>query len=261
MIPAELARALAAFAARPRVIVGLDFDGVLAPIVVDRDAARALPGSMEAVRALAGLPETSVLLVSGRALDSLAAVSGVGPDDPIGLIGSHGAETSLRHPSGGQSPTIGMTPEDEARLREVVDAVRAIARTDSTLDVELKPTGVVLHTRQAAPEVAARAEEQALSGPGAWPGVHAIRGKAVVELAVVETSKGLALQRLRSIDGTAAVLYAGDDVTDETAFAVLAADDVGVKVGPGDTRATYRVDGPEDVRELLQRLVAERSQR
>ena len=37
--------------------------------------------------------------------------------------------------------------------------------------------------------------------------------------------------------------------------------DVPVKVGPGETRAAYRLDGPEDVRELLQLLVAERSQR
>ena len=57
------------------------------------------------------------------------------------------------------------------------------------------------------------------------------------------------------------MLYVGDDVTDESAFAVLGPDDVTVKVGPGDTHAAYRLDGPEDVRELLQLLVAERSQR
>ncbi len=57
------------------------------------------------------------------------------------------------------------------------------------------------------------------------------------------------------------MLYVGDDVTDETAFAVLGPDDIGVKVGSGETHAAYRVDGPEDVRELLQLLVAERSQR
>jgi trehalose 6-phosphate phosphatase len=59
-------------------------------------------------------------------------------------------------------------------------------------------------------------------------------------------------------DGT---LYVGDDVTDESAFEVLGERDVSVKVGPGETHAAYRLDGPEDVRELLQLLVAERSQR
>jgi trehalose-phosphatase len=261
MVPEELGPALADFAARARVLVGLDFDGALAPIVADRDAARALPGTMAAVRSLAALPQTAVVLVSGRALDSLAAVSGVGADEPVALVGSHGAELSLRHPRGGLSPSIGMTSEEAGRLDKVIAALREIAATDSALDVELKPTGAVLHTRQATPDVAADAEERALAGPGSWAGVHAIRGKSVVELAVVETSKGVALQRLRADLGVDAVLYAGDDVTDETAFAVLEAGDIGVKVGPGATHAAYRVDAPEDVRELLQRLVADRSQR
>jgi trehalose 6-phosphate phosphatase len=154
-----------------------------------------------------------------------------------------------------------MSSAEAERLAAVVEALRAIAAADPALDVELKPTGAVLHTRRAAPDVARDAEERALAGPGSWAGVHAIRGKAVVELAVVETSKGVALQRLRAELEPDAVLYAGDDVTDETAFAVLAAGDVGVKVGPGDTRAAYRLAGPPDVRELLQRLVADRSQR
>jgi trehalose-phosphatase len=261
MVPDDLAHALAALAARPRILVGLDFDGVLAPIVVDRSAARALPGTLDSVRTLASLPETIVVLVSGRALDDLATVSGVGPDDAVSLVGSHGAETTLHPPSAGRPPVAEMTAEEAAQLREVVAAVRQIAAVDSALDVELKPTGAVLHTRRAAPQVAARAEEQALKGPGSWPGVHVIRGKSVVELAIRETSKGAALQRLRAELGADAVLYVGDDVTDETAFATLQPGDVAVKVGPGETLAAYRVVGPEDVRDLLQRIVAERSQR
>jgi trehalose 6-phosphate phosphatase len=58
------------------------------------------------------------------------------------------------------------------------------------------------------------------------------------------------------------VLYAGDDVTDEHAFAAVAsrenADDVTVKVGDGETAARYRVGGPEDVTDLLRELVAAR---
>jgi trehalose 6-phosphate phosphatase len=54
------------------------------------------------------------------------------------------------------------------------------------------------------------------------------------------------------------VLFAGDDVTDETAFARLRPGDVGVKVGPGDTAAQHRVDEPSDITTLLQQLVAAR---
>jgi len=261
MNPSELADAVRAFAARSRVLVGLDFDGVLAPIVEDRHAARALPGTSEAVRALAMLPDTTVVLVSGRSLDDLRRVSGLTADDGVCAVGSHGTETSLRHPDGGPLAAVGMTQADNERLRAVVSALRDIAAADSALEVETKPTGAVLHTRRAAGGVAERAEAAALAGPGSWPGVHAVKGKSVVELAVIETSKGAALQRFRDALGVDAVLYAGDDVTDETAFAVLGPEDLSVKVGPGPTRASYRVDGPEDVRALLQLLVAERSQR
>ena len=48
-----------------------------------------------------------------------------------------------------------------------------------------------------------------------------------------------------------AVLYLGDDVTDENAFAQLHGPDVGVKIGAGETLAAYRVDEPIDAVRVL----------
>ena len=139
--------------------------------------------------------------------------------------------------------------------------IAAGAGPESGIEVEIKPTGAVLHTRLATAETGERASAEAVAGPGSWPGVHATLGKSVVELAVVETSKGVALQALRDTADVAGVLYVGDDVTDESAFAVLGSDDVSVKVGPEETHAAYRLERPQDVLELLQLLVAVRSQR
>ena len=264
MIPVDLARAVGAVVARPRILVGLDFDGVLAPIVDDRDDARALPGTLDAVRALAALDGVEVALVSGRAMESLRLVTGVTEEDgTLTLVGSHGAEIALRQHGRGSQASDALTSDQAALLIRVIEALEDICRTDADhgLDVEVKPSGAVLHTRRAPDDVVRRAETAALAGPGSWPGVHAIRGKSVVELSVIETSKGIALQRLRSMLDADTIVYAGDDVTDETAFMALGPDDVTVKVGPGATHAAYRLDGPEDVRELLQLLVAERSQR
>jgi trehalose 6-phosphate phosphatase len=77
----------------------------------------------------------------------------------------------------------------------------------------------------------------------------------VLDLAVTEVNKGVAIDRLRD---DATLFFAGDDVTDETAFARLRPGDVGVKVGEGETAARYRVADPAELAALLQELLAAR---
>ena len=113
--------------------------------------------------------------------------------------------------------------------------------------------------RGAAPDVAARALAAVRTGPAVRAGVVATPGKDVLDLAVLHVTKGSALDVLRERVGADAVLFAGDDVTDETAFAVLRDGDVGVKVGEGDTAAMHRVAGPPEVSALLERLLALRA--
>jgi trehalose-6-phosphatase len=77
---------------------------------------------------------------------------------------------------------------------------------------------------------------------------------------VLHTSKGEALTRLRTVVGqeTGAdhvrVLYAGDDTTDEKAFAALGAGDLALKVGPGETVAAHRVPDADALAALLEEL-------
>ena len=86
----------------------------------------------------------------------------------------------------------------------------------------------------------------------------------MLELSVSAATKGTALQALRERlgIGPGAVLYLGDDVTDEQAFDVLdqEAGDVAVKVGEGTTAAEHRVSGPEAVADLMQWLAGLRAQ-
>jgi trehalose 6-phosphate phosphatase len=88
---------------------------------------------------------------------------------------------------------------------------------------------------------------------------HATAGKAVLEFAVISTDKGEAIDILRTEHDASAVVFFGDDVTDEKAFRRLTDADVGVKVGPGDTAATHRVSSPEDVAAALQFLLSARA--
>src|SRR5699024_6413245 len=82
--------------------------------------------------------------------------------------------------------------------------------------------------------------------------------KEVVEFSVIDTSKGDALEALARASAADAWLYLGDDVTDESVFARLGDDDMGVKVGGGDTSATHRITGTDDARHLLETLVRAR---
>ena len=52
-----------------------------------------------------------------------------------------------------------------------------------------------------------------------------------------------------------AILAVGDDRTDEDLFAALPAGAITVRVGPGPSLARVRIDGPAEVRALLERLV------
>lgn len=245
----DLPAAVHALAGVPRLLVALDFDGVLAPIVDVPSDARPLPASASALGSLATLPDTTIALVSGRGLADLAAVSGFGA--PIRLVGSHGGEFD----DGGAV----LDDEQRARLDALGVELAELVGGEPGVRLEHKPAGVAVHVRGAAPEVGTRVLEAVRTGPAARPGIDATPGKAVLDLAVLQVNKGLALDVLRERVSADAVLFAGDDVTDETAFARLRPGDVGVKVGDGDTAAAYRVAGPPDVAELLELLLAARA--
>ena len=243
-----LHEALARLARIPTLLVALDFDGVLAPIVQDPSSSRPLPGSVAAVGALAELPGTTVAMLSGRALADLRTVSGF--DGPVRLVGSHGGEFD--------DGALVLTDEQRSAKDELLAAVRGVVDGEPGVRLEGKPAGIVVHVRGADPGVGERVLDAVRSGPARLPGVEATEGKAVLEMAVVQVSKGSAIDVLRGRFGADAVLFVGDDVTDETGFARLGPGDVGIKVGDGATGAGYRVGTPEDVTAVLEELLTAR---
>jgi trehalose 6-phosphate phosphatase len=257
-LDAHLDAALTTLAERASLLVALDFDGVLAPIVQDPDAAAPLPRSADAVRDLAALPGVHLALVSGRTLDDLRRLAS--PPPSAALVGSHGAQVADEN-----GDDVGAAALLDPRTRDLLAGTSAvlheITRRHPGTFVEDKPAGTVLHTRQAERDVAVAATREAVEGPGSRAGVHLTLGKEVVDLSVVDVTKGVALQGLRaSLDlppGGGGVLYVGDDVTDEHAFAVLddASGDVTVKVGDGHSAARHRIADPQAVADLLARLV------
>ena len=76
----------------------------------------------------------------------------------------------------------------------------------------------------------------------------------MLEATTTRADKGVAVETLRAMSGAAAVVFLGDDVTDEAAFARLGPDDLGIKVGAGPTRAVERVADCAAVSQVLHML-------
>jgi trehalose 6-phosphate phosphatase len=125
--------------------------------------------------------------------------------------------------------------------------------------LEVKPAGFALHTRLATEHNSRVAHLVALSEAQAEVENVTVReGKNVLEFSVRSTTKGEAVEHLRRYVAADAVFYAGDDVTDEDAFAALLPHDVGVKSGAGATEAAFRVAGPQEIAAVLTALATYR---
>lgn len=238
----EAAPALDAVARR-RALLAFDFDGTLAPIVDDRDAAR-LPDSTRRLLRLACLLYPCAV-VSGRSRRDLVARL---EDVPlVAVVGNHGAEA-------GHGPV-----DDGVRARVVRwrEAVRAALAGIEGVDIEDKGLSLAIHWRRcAAPEAAARAVAEATRG---LRGARVFGGHAVANVVPPDLhDKGRAIADVAARLSGGPALYVGDDATDEDAFRSGAVE-VGVRVGASAASAArYFVESQAEVDDLLRALVAAR---
>jgi trehalose-phosphatase len=244
-LDAALLRDLAELARQPRLLVACDYDGTLAPIVADPFSVRPLPEAVAALRSLASLPDTTIAVISGRALRELAVMSRL-PSE-VHLVGSHGSEFDIGFLHGLDERARALHRRLTATLRRMINGADGVL-------LEIKPASVAVHVRQAPPHVAARVLARAGAGPGSWAGVQVTEGDKVLELSVVRTDKGEALETLRHSSAATAALFLGDDVSAEEVFVKLSGPDLGIKVGSGSTSGRHRIDGCTEVAAVLSYL-------
>jgi trehalose 6-phosphate phosphatase len=228
--------------ARPGTLIVLDFDGTLAAVVGDRDAAGLTRRSRGILERLARLFPVAVL--SGRAAkDVRSRLEGVALR---WVVGSHGAEWP------------GEEREHRA-WRTLVATWRATLTSRlggvDGVELEAKPLSLAVHYRHSRHprEAVARIGEAIRDLPGS----AIVPGKKVVNLVPAGAGdKGTALRRLVELAGAARVLFVGDDVTDEAAFgAHLDVPSVMVRVGwnPSSLAQSW-LRRRSDVDVLLERL-------
>ncbi len=230
----------------------LDYDGTLVPFTPTPELARPDREILTLLRALAARPDTEVHLVSGRPHDTLQAWLG---ELPVWLHAEHGFAS--RDPEVGQWVPVA---EFGGSWREPVLAMlREITqRTPGSL-IEVKAAALAWHYRMADQETGARrANElrlhlnQLLSNQP----VEILPGNRVIEIRPYGVHKGRIVPPLGpERQAATAILAIGDDRTDEDLFGALPPEAITIRVGPGDTRARFRLDGVVAVRRLLQSLV------
>ncbi len=245
-----------AVAAAERLLVALDFDGTVSPLVDEPMTARMTPAARGAVDALLTTPDTFVAFVSGRTLADLRVISEHEDDSPILLAGSHGAEYWIPG-----SPSEGDVDAADIALRDRLRAdAERLASGVSGAWIEPKAFGFGVHLRTVADADEAAALRSGVDAMMADAAPHWRRrqGHDIVEYASTDAGKDAAVAHLREVVGATAVVFAGDDVTDEDALRSLEPQDLGIRVGAGETAASVRVRDIEELAGLLSTLARER---
>lgn len=231
------------------LLIGLDVDGVLAPIVDHAHDAALLDGTLSAVSAVAGLPGVHVAVISGR---SVADLTRFGFTAPVVIVGSHGIEADDR-------PIVPLDDAEHQVLARLVSLAAAGERmAGEGAWVEHKPASVVLHVRQADPSSGRAALDHLAVDVASIDGATVKPGSGVLELFARSADKGTALMDLRERLAAATTVFVGDDLTDEDAFARLGNTDVAIKVGTAATIAAHRLADPTSVLRWLRALADQR---
>ncbi|NYG54836.1 trehalose-phosphatase [Nocardioides perillae] len=263
---AALVRAL------PQVVVGLDFDGTLSPIVEDPTAARIHPEAAPVLRALAA-EVRALAVVTGRPARQAIAL---GDLDEVGtalreagtelyVFGQYGNErwSASRRRIVSPQPPHGLA----TFLRELPGVLREADAADAW--VEEKGLAVAVHTRRLPePGEAQRRLTAPLTALAERHDLAIEPGRHVLEVRAPGMHKGIAVRTVVEEVEAGGILFAGDDLGDLEAFEAVAelreeglatllvcsASEEQVALVE---RADVVVDGPDGVLELLRRLTAD----
>ncbi len=220
-----------------RIAVFLDYDGTLTPIV-DRPEMAVLADDMrERLARLAA--RCPVAVISGRDRADVAAKVGL---DNLVYAGSHGFDIVL--PDG----TEYQHPRSAPYARVAAAAARELATALKDIDgalVEAKRFAVAVHYRLVAERDVPAVERAVDAVAKAHPALRKTGGKKIFELRpAMDWDKGRAVRWLIDALDLAGPdllpIYIGDDETDEDAFAAVAEDGLGIRVGEPEavTRAS-----------------------
>lgn len=212
-----------------------DFDGTLVDIAPRPDLVSVEPFVLDVLDDLNARTGGAVAVITGRPLDVVDAF--LAPLT-LAVAAEHGA---IRRDREG---AMHRASADAAAIEAAYGALAPLAAANPGLVLERKQSSLALHYRQR-PDLADICAAAAAEVAANAPTLVVLPGKMVFEVKPEGVDKGVAVRAFLDeapFKGRTPI-FAGDDVTDEHAFALV--NDIGgisIKIGNGETKADYRTD-------------------
>jgi trehalose-phosphatase len=224
----------------------LDYDGTLAPFRARRENARPYDGVTERLDKLINHHKTTVVLISGRAIDDLKPLLNLTRLPEI--WGSHGWE--LLSVEGRYK----FQKMDEKYVQGLKQATNFMHLNRLQQYMEVKPASIAIHYRGVEPKIVLEVEKKVSFN---WKGL-AIEFQldysefdGGLEIKAPGFTKGGAVRTvLKRYPGDTIAAFLGDDQTDEDAFEALPESGLGILVRP-EWRPTAATAWLKPPRELL----------
>ena len=212
------ARALQAIIRSPDdTLVGLDFDGTLAPIVDDPEQAYADHAAVAALGRLA-VRVRAVVVITGRPVHTAVRLGGFDSVPGLGtlvVLGQYGVE---RWSADGNHYVL---PPEPAEIIAVADALPGVLAELGLGEarIEHKGRAIGVHTRALPdPDSAFARLAEPIRALAESHGLRVEPGRQVWEIRALGVDKGAALRSFVSEVGARQVIFAGDDLGDLPAF-------------------------------------------
>ncbi|XP_073140997.1 probable trehalose-phosphate phosphatase D isoform X2 [Henckelia pumila] len=248
-----------------QIVVFLDYDGTLSPIVEDPDRAFMTDEMRDAVKDVAKFFPTAI--VSGR---SRAKVFSFVRLSELYYAGSHGMDIrgpTKGHKQGRENQTVICQPAREflPTINDVYKTLIEKLKHIPGAKVENNIFCLSVHYRCVEEKNWGDLSDQVKSILKGYQQLRITQGRKVIEIRpTIKWDKGNALEFLLESLGYAESndifpIYIGDDRTDEDAFKVLRRKGQGLGIlvsnAPKETCASYSLKEPSEVMDFLTRLV------
>lgn len=247
--PATLAKRITRY---KEVLLMMDYDGTLVPIMPKPDLARPGKKLLKTLEQLCCMPKYTLAVLSGRRLEEL---KGLLPVPGLYLGGVHGAVIS--RPNGELVSLLARTEVEKiiAMLYRLADEC---IRSRPGFLIENKHYTLAVHYRLAGIDVAEKVLENFIKKSEKLRqqfDLELLRGKEVLEVRPKGLHKGNPVSWLKKNLPQAFPVFLGDDTTDEDAFGCIE-NGLGILVSecPRPSNAGLRLKSPLEVQNFLELL-------